>query len=108
MKIRQKQGTILFCLVSNICLFRGKQFHQQHAGDKTADMGPKRHALASLADAGSTAEQLEYKPNTQEYQGRDIDNLDENKDENQRQHPGLGEEDQVSAQDPRDGAAGAD
>lgn len=56
--------------------------------------------------AGGSADQLQQKPQPQEYYRRYWHNLDKDKNKDQGKHFGPGIKDQISSQHPGDGATG--
>ena len=73
-------------------------------------MGEERDPAAGLdhAQRGQPVEQLEDEPEAEDDDRRDIDELVEEAEEDQRRHPGPREEHEVGAQGRRDRAGCAD
>ena len=69
-------------------------------------MRKKRHAAAFGAEAHAAAQDLHDEPQAQHDRGRDIEHLAEKPQRDEHQHLGSGVQQQIGAQDPRNGAAG--
>ncbi len=70
-----------------------EDFDQDQSYDKSPDMGEEGH----VGDSPShDPHELKEEPETQDDQGREADELNENDDEEQREHPGSGKKKEVS------------
>ncbi len=79
---------------------------QQDARQEPADMREKRHAAAFGTEAHAAAQDLHQEPKAQHDRGWDIDHLGEKPQRDEHQHLGARVEQQIGAEDPRDGATG--
>ena len=75
-----------------------------------ADMGEERDPAAGLdhAQRGQAIDQLEHEPEAEDDHGRDIDELVEEAEEDQRGHPGAREEHEIGPERRRDRPGCAD
>ena len=77
---------------------------------EAADVGEERHPAAALdhAERGQAVDQLEHEPEAEHDDRRDVDELVEEAEEDERRHPGAREEHEVRAQRRRDRPGRAD
>src|SRR5262249_60089786 len=77
--------------------------------DEAADVRPERGAAAEVARGANRAhavQQLHHKPDPEKEDRGDLDDVDEDQEEDHRQHARLRVEDEVRAHHARDRAAG--
>ena len=86
---------------------RTQQCNEDYSTDETPDMSPECHPGGS-GRPREPAQELRREPQAEQYPGRYVDNAKEDYDPDENVNIGIGVEQQLGTENPRDGAARPD